>query len=56
MLNNEMFLLNKEEINFTDIEIENIAFILLPEKGVFFDGNIDFYNKIIQPNLNQFLT
>ena len=46
MLNNEMFLLNQEEINFTEIEIENIAFILLPEKGVFFDGNIDFYNKI----------
>ena len=46
MLNNEMFLLNQEEINVTDIEIENIAFILLPEKDVFFEGNIDFYNKI----------
>lgn len=46
LLNNEMFLLNSIETNASEIEVENVAFILLPEKGVFFDNNIDFYNKI----------
>jgi hypothetical protein len=45
-LNSEMFLLNQHELNTSEIEVENIAFILLPEKNAFFEQKIDFYNKI----------
>jgi hypothetical protein len=46
LLNNEMFLLHQVRMNASEIEVVNVAFILLPEKDVFFDVTIDFYNKI----------